>query len=286
MMPAISREVRTEMENAVRIAILGAGNIGSSIARGLAQAGNFAPGTITLTRRRTHLLEEYKAMGFEVTSDNSAAVKGADVVIVTVEPQLVDALLQEIAPVLDFDRHILISVVTGLSIKRIEEVIGKPLRIARAMPNTAIAVRESMTCLASNGPDDRALEMAKRIFNDVGKTLRIREEDMIAATALGACGIAFFLRAIRAASQGGIEIGLSAKNSLAMAVQTAKGAACLLSVSGSHPENEIDKVTTPKGCTISGLNRMEHEGFSSALIRGITVSAEKAAGLYCDKKNG
>ncbi len=286
MMPGISREVRTEMENAVRIAILGAGNIGTSIAKGLGQAGHFTPGMITLTRRRTHLLEEYKAMGFEVTSDNPAAVKGADVVIVAVEPQRVDTLLEEIAPALDFDRHILISVVTGVTIKRIEEVIGKPLRIARAMPNTAIAVRESMTCLASNGPDDRALEMAKRIFNDVGKTLRIREEDMIAATALGACGIAFFLRAIRAASQGGIEIGLSAKNSLAMAVQTAKGAACLLSVSGSHPENEIDKVTTPKGCTISGLNRMEHEGFSSALIRGITVSAEKAAGLYCDKKEG
>lgn len=271
------------MAEDIRIAILGAGNIGTSIAKGLAQGENFTPGRITLTRRRLHLLEDFRAQGFEVTSDNLAAVRGADVVIISVEPQLVDTLLEEIAPVLDFDSHILISVVTGLTLRRIEEVIGKPVRIARAMPNTAIAVRESMTCIASNGPDDRALEMARLIFNDVGKTLRIREEDMIAATALGACGIAFFLRAIRAASQGGIEIGLSAKNSLAMAVQTAKGAACLLSVSGSHPENEIDKVTTPKGCTISGLNRMEHEGFSSAMIRGITVSAEQASKLYYDK---
>lgn len=271
------------MTEETRIAILGAGNIGTSIAKGLAQAGNFSPQQMTLTRRRTHLLEEFGVQGFEVTSDNLAAVAGAGVIIVAVEPQRVDSLLKEIAPTLEFDRHILISVVTGLTIRRIEEVVGKPLRIARAMPNTAIAVRESMTCLASNGPDDKALEMAKLIFNDVGKTLRIREEDMIAATALGACGIAFFLRAIRAASQGGIEIGLSSKNALAMAVQTAKGAACLLSVSGSHPENEIDKVTTPKGCTISGLNRMEHEGFSSAMIRGITVSAEQAAKLYRDK---
>ncbi len=116
MMSANLREVQTEMENTVRIAILGAGNIGTSIARGLAQAGNFTPGMITLTRRRTHLLEEYKAMGFEVTSDNPAAVKGADVVIVAVEPQRADTLLQEIAPALDFDRHILISVVTGLSL--------------------------------------------------------------------------------------------------------------------------------------------------------------------------
>jgi len=283
MRSAIEREVRQKLAEDIRIAILGAGNIGTSIAKGLAQGEHFSPGRITLTRRRLHLLEDFRAQGFEVTSDNLAAVRGADVVIISVEPQLVDTLLEEIAPVLDFDRHILISVVTGLTLRRIEEVIGKPVRIARAMPNTAIAVRESMTCIASNGPDDRALDMARLIFNDVGKTLRIREEDMIAATALGACGIAFFLRAIRAASQGGIEIGLSAKNSLAMAVQTAKGAACLLSVSGSHPENEIDKVTTPKGCTISGLNRMEHEGFSSAMIRGITVSAEQASKLYCDK---
>ncbi len=268
------------MSDTFRIAILGAGNIGTSIAKGLVQSGHFAPGRITLTRRRVHLLEDFRAQGFEVTSDNIAAVNESDVVIVSVEPQLVDGLLEQIAPALDFDRHILISVVTGISLHQIEEKIGKPMRIARAMPNTAIAVRESMTCIASNGPDDRALEMAKQLFNDVGKTLRIREEDMLAATALGACGIAFFLRAIRAASQGGIEVGLSAKNALAMAVQTAKGAACLLSAGGTHPESEIDKVTTPNGCTISGLNCMEHEGFSSAMIRGITISAEKAARLY------
>ena len=268
----------------VRLAILGAGNIGLSIAKGLIQGDNFTAQRITLTRRRVQLLEDFQAQGFDVSADNLGAVRKADVILLSVEPQHADALLREIAPELDFDRHILISVVTGLTIGRMEEIIGRPARIARAMPNTAIAVRESMTCIASNGPDDKALEMARLIFNDVGKTLRLLEEDMIAATALGACGIAFFLRAIRAASQGGIEIGLSAKNSLAMAVQTAKGAASLLSVTGAHPEKEIDKVTTPKGCTISGLNRMEHEGFSSAMIRGITLSAEQAAKLYQDKK--
>ena len=105
---------------------------------------------------------------------------------------------------------------------------------------------------------------------------------MIAATALGACGVAFFLRAIRAASQGGIEIGLHSHGSLAMAAQTAKGAASLLLAMGTHPEQEIDRVTTPKGCTIAGLNQMEHAGFSSAMIRGITVSADKASRLYRD----
>jgi pyrroline-5-carboxylate reductase len=148
------------------------------------------------------------------------------------------------------------------------------------MPNTAISIHESMTCLASANADERAFELAKSIFDAVGTTIVIKEELMAAATALGACGIAFFLRAIRAASQGGIEIGFHAADALKIAAQTARGAATLLLAGENHPEFEIDRVTTPRGCTIAGLNRMEHEGFSSAMIKGITLSAEMAAGLY------
>jgi pyrroline-5-carboxylate reductase len=107
---------------------------------------------------------------------------------------------------------------------------------------------------------------------------------MVPATALCASGIAFFLRAIRAASQGGIEIGFHAEDALFMASQTAKGAASLILKSGAHPEGEVDKVTTPMGITISGLNQMEHAGFSSSLIKGIVTSAEKAKHLYSQKK--
>ena len=152
--------------------------------------------------------------------------------------------------------------------------------MVRAVPNTAIAVRESMTCLASDESDGPAIEVAKSIFETVGKTIIIAEEEMIAATALAACGVAFFLRAIRAASQGGIEIGFHSQDALAIAAQTARGAASLLLTTEHHPEYEIDIVTTPRGCTIAGLNQMEHEGFSSAMIKGITVSAERASRLY------
>jgi pyrroline-5-carboxylate reductase len=137
-----------------------------------------------------------------------------------------------------------------------------------------------MTCLASDSSNPEAIEVAESIFNAVGKSLRIDEELMGAATALGACGIAFFLRAIRAASQGGIEIGFSPAKALQIAAQTAKGASSLLLVNRQHPEFEIDKVTTPRGVTISGLNQMEHDGFSSAMIKGIVTSATKAAKLY------
>ncbi|MCP3899381.1 MAG: pyrroline-5-carboxylate reductase [Desulfobacteraceae bacterium] len=265
-----------------RIAILGAGNIGCAIANGLVQSDIFKASNITLTRRRTHFLSEMESKGFIVQSDNVDAVKKSDCIIIAVEPQQIDGVLQEINKDLIPSKHIVISVVTAVSLKQIADQIGKPIAIIRAMPNTAIAVRESMTCLVSNGLDIGAVEIAESIFSSVGKTQIISEEKMIAATALGACGIAFFLRAIRAASQGGIEIGFNSKVALAIASQTAKGAASLLLSENNHPEQEIDRVTTPRGCTISGLNQMEHEGFSSAMIKGITISAEKASQLYSD----
>jgi pyrroline-5-carboxylate reductase len=263
-----------------RIAIIGAGNIGSAIAKGLVQSGRFPAQDITLTRRRVHLLEAMKEQGFVVQGDNCQAIRNAEVIVIAVEPGQIDGVLREIAPELAPDRHTVISVVTGVSTRRIGQQIGADIPVIRAMPNTAIAVRESMTCLASDNADSDALDVARSVFDTVGRTLVIPEENMIAATALGACGIAFFMRAIRAASQGGIEIGFHAEEALAIAAQTAKGAASLLLDTGHHPEHEIDRVTTPRGCTIAGLNQMEHEGFSSAMIRGITVSADKAAGWY------
>ena len=262
------------------IAIIGAGNIGASIANGLVTSDHYLPENIILTRRRTYLLENMKQKGFVVTADNKEAVRKSEIVIIAVEPQQIDGVLNEIRSEFLVEAHVLISVVTGVSIKQIIQQIGKKVAVIRAMPNTAIAVRESITCLASNGLGSENGEIVESIFSTVGKTLWINEEEMVAATALGACGIAFFMRAIRAASQGGIEIGFDSKLALAIAAQTAKGAASLLLSTGNHPEEEIDKVTTPRGSTISGLNQMENEGFSSALIKGIKVSAEKAAKLY------
>jgi pyrroline-5-carboxylate reductase len=137
-----------------------------------------------------------------------------------------------------------------------------------------------MTCIATDNAKAENIETVTAMFETVGSVVKINEELMTSATALCACGVAFFLRAIRAASQGGVEIGFHADEALKMAVQTAKGAADLLLQMQSHPEHEIDKVTSPKGCTIAGLNEMEHNGFSSSLIKGIKLSAEKAGGLY------
>ncbi|MDX1640283.1 MAG: pyrroline-5-carboxylate reductase [Balneolaceae bacterium] len=263
-----------------KVTILGAGNIGCSIANGLTASKIFKPTQMYLTRRRTDKLREYKDKGYLVTSDNVEAVKNSDIVIACVEPHQLDGVLEEISSLLDPKKHLLISVVSGAKIKDIKKNVPEGVAVVRAMPNTAIAIRESMTCICSESNDSRPIDITKAIFDTVGKTLVIQEEQMSSATALCACGIAFFLRAIRAASQGGIEIGFHSHESITMAAQTAKGAASLLGAMKNHPEYEIDRVTTPKGCTISGLNQMEHDGFSSAMIKGILTSAEKAEKLY------
>jgi len=261
-----------------KIAILGAGNIGQSIANGLLSANYIVPENLFLTRRKIETLQSFKSKGVHVSADNIKAVKASEVIILAVEPQQIDTVLEQIKDKLSKDK-IIISVATAVTIKQIQRKIAADVEVIRCMPNTAIAIRESMTCLASqNG--GKALETAKDIFDNLGVTLTINEEQMNPATALAACGIAFFLRAIRASSQGGIEIGFHSEDALKMAAQTAKGAAALLLQHSKHPEREIDKVTTPRGCTIAGLNKMEHEGFSSAMIKGIVTSAEKADLLY------
>lgn len=263
-----------------QLAILGAGNIGRAIAVGLAATKRLEAGRIILTRRTTRLLEDLAADGFQTQSDNRDAVRRAEVVVVAVAPQQLDALLTEIAPELDGGRHLLVSVVSGASIEDILRRVAKNLTVVRAMPNTAIALGRSMTCLATNSATEEVRNRAAELFDAVGLTMFIEEEQMAPATALCACGIAFFLRAVRAAAQGGIEIGFHPEEALRMAAQTALGAASLVLQKDRHPEREIDSVTTPRGCTISGLNEMEHQGFSSAMIRGITNSAAKARTLY------
>ncbi len=262
------------------IAIIGSGNIGSSIASGLLDSGLVGAGQLTLTRRKQEKLQAFRDRGVKTGDDNRAAVRESDIVILAVEPRQTDAVLESIAPDLQADRHILISIVTGVSIERIKNLTGSALRVVRAMPNTAIALRESMTCLATLEENDDAIRVAETIFSALGNCVVIREDQMNPATALVACGVAFFLRSIRAAAQGGIEIGFHSHDAIQMAAQTAKGAAELLLKGKKHPEEEIDRVTTPKGVTIAGLNQMEHEGFSSAMIRGITLAAEKASKVY------
>ncbi len=257
----------------MKIAIIGTGNLGSSIAKGLIT--NNAITTLYLTKRNVSGLSDFE--GYKsvfLTADNTEAIQKSDIIILAVQPAHLEKILKDAQPFLT-EKHVLISTITGFSISRIESLVGADQFIIRAMPNTAIAVGKSMTCICSNAMGKQRLAVAEAIFNRLGTTISIPEQQMQAATVVCASGIAFWMRLIRATTQAAIQLGFDAEEAQKLAMFTCEGAANLLISSGNHPEEEIDRVTTPNGCTIEGLNEMEHKGLSSSLIQGMVASFDK-----------
>jgi pyrroline-5-carboxylate reductase len=258
-----------------KIAIIGCGNIGISILQGLLKQKSIPAKNIIATRRNIKELDELKETGVRLTSDNIKAVNESNLIIIAVKPYNIVSVLEELKTHLASDRHVLISVTAGVTISKIRDVIGSEIPVFRTMPNISASVGKSVTCISYAGAERNDIESVRKLFDNIGTTMIIDEDLMESATILGACGIAYVLRFIRAMIQGGIQIGFDAATASAIVNQTVKGAAELLIERHQHPEFEIDKVTTPKGCTIVGLNEMEHNGFSSSLIKGLVASYDK-----------
>ncbi len=261
----------------MKIAIIGTGNLGKSIAKGLIT--NSAITTLYLTKRNTESILEFEGYkNVTLTTDNALAVQNSDILILAVQPSHLENVLKELSPLIT-EKHVVISTVTGFLIPKIEAIIGTEQFIIRAMPNTAIAVGKSMTCICSNVQGTKRIKIAEAIFNRLGHSMIIPESQMQAATVVCASGIAFWMRLIRATTQAAIQLGFDAKEAQELAMYTSEGAANLLIATGHHPEEEIDRVTTPKGCTIEGLNEMEHKGLSSSLIQGMVASYNKISNI-------
>lgn len=261
----------------MKIAIIGTGNLGKSIAKGLIT--NNAITTLFLTKRNLNNIQEFQGYkNVTLTASNIEAVKHSDILILAVQPAHLETILNEVSPFLN-ENHVVISTVTGFVIEKIEAIIGANQFIIRAMPNTAIAVGKSMTCLCSNTKGEKRIKIAQAIFNRLGHSMIIPETQMQAATVVCASGIAFWMRLIRATTQAAIQLGFDANEAQELAMHTCQGAASLLITNGKHPEEEIDSVTTPKGCTIEGLNEMEHKGLSSSLIQGMVASFNKISNI-------
>jgi len=271
--------MQTELNNGKmvdkRVSIIGCGNIGISLLQGFLKNQTIPAKNITATRRNILELAHLKDSGVTLMSDNAKAVKESDLIIIAVKPYNIVSVLEELKDHLNSGQHLLISVTAGVTINKIQDVIGNRIPVFRAMPNISASVGESVTCICHSGANTGEIESVKSLFDIIGTTMMIDEDLMESATVLGACGIAYVLRFIRAMIQGGIQIGFDAATAGAIVNQTVKGAAELLIKTHQHPEFEIDKVTTPKGCTIVGLNEMEHNGFSSSLIKGLVASFEK-----------
>lgn len=248
-----------------RIAIIGCGNMGGAVARGLVRAE--ASAKLTVTAAHSTTLEKFAALGINTSLDNAAAASGADIVILGVKPWLVQQVLAQIAPALS--GKLFLSMAAGIPSEQMAAWLsGSGVRAAyTVIPNLAAEIGESMTfCSPVIGGAD---EEVKALFDMVGMTLIVDERRLHAGMMVASCGTAFALRYARAAMEGGVQLGLYPHEAQEAVFQTMKGAVDLAKERGSHPEAEIDRVTTPGGITIRGLNAMEQAGFTTAVIAGL-----------------
>ena len=258
----------------MKVHIIGGGNLGVSIALGLSKFSS--DNQVTITRRNTSSILYLEKLGATVSTNNTHFIQEADVIILTIKPYQVDTVLNEILPVIS--NKIIASAVSGLSIESLQNKIGDSNSAIRIMPNIAAQFGASATCIAFQEKNKEKAQGVVSLFQTLGTAPIIDEKLMDAATVLAASGTAFALRHIRASMQAGIEIGFDWQTALAISAQTVKGAAEMLLEEKVHPEQLIDRVTTPQGCTIAGLNEMEMHGFSASLIRGIKTSLKQIKG--------
>ena len=260
----------------MKIAVIGAGAMGGATVEGLIKGQQFSNEDITVSDPSQAVVEKFAKTGVCVTTDNKLAADSADIVCVVVKPWLVEQVLKDISPELDPKKQILIVIAAGVPSAKIKEWLGEncpPLFLV--IPNIAIAEMASMTFIVPCGAvSQHHIELVKGFFDEMGNTLITDEQHLAAGTTLASCGIAYAMRYIRAASEGGVELGFKADDAKAIVMQTMRGAVELLEASGLHPEAAIDLVTTPGGVTIKGLNEMEHAGFTSAVIRGLKAGAK------------
>ena len=256
----------------MNITIIGAGNMGGAAAIGIARAGKIPASCITVTARHATTLARFSEYGVRTSLDNVEAVKDADMVVIAVKPWIVPEVCSEIRPLLDCSRQQIVSFAPGVppeDLLGFLEKDGQKPALTYSIPNTAIEVCQSMTFVSRVTATSEQEDEVASVFEGTGLVMKVPFNQLMPGTALASCGIAYALRYIRAASEGGVELGFYARDAVKIVSQTVKGAAALLEAHGTHPEQEIDKVTTPGGLTIRGLNAMEKAGFTNAVIQGL-----------------
>lgn len=260
----------------MKIAIIGAGEMGGAFAAGLLKSTLdkdplFKPEDITVSNPHEEKLLRFQELGASVTTDNKVAIAGADFITIAVKPKVVKKVIDELKPLIDYDSQLIVNMAASISIAQLSQWLdknGKVPGIVQALPNIGIAERASMTFLSPGASVVTRLAKVREVFDRVGSTLVVDEPLLNAGTALSGCGIAYIMRFVRAASEAGVELGFKADVAKDIVLQTMQGAVSLLKATGANPEAEIDKVTTPGGMTIKGLNAMEQAGFTNAVIQG------------------
>lgn len=262
----------------MKITIIGVGNIGGAILEGTVRKGIVESGNITASDPHSHFEDKYicKNIFANYTADNVRAVQGADLVIVAVKPWLVEQVMSEIAGALDRKTQAVVSIAAGVTFAQLEQYLSVAtlgaVELYRVIPNTAISLGRSVSFITRRHTPAAHDEQVRTLFAALGEVFDVEESEMTACTALSSAGIAYALRYIDAAMQGGQALGLDMEKSLRIVIKTMDGALALLEANGARPQVEIDKVTTPGGVTLKGLDAMERGGFTCAVIDGLLAT--------------
>lgn len=263
-----------------KVAVIGAGKMGETLIRAMVASGAVAADQIIATGRKELRLEALsRELAIETCLDNRQAVRGADLVLLCVKPQGAARVLSELRDEMTTEK-LLVSILAGVSTKRLEESLPTGVPVVRAMPNTPSLLGEGMTALCAGASASQVqVERARHIFDKVGRTLVLDEKHFDAVTGLSASGPAFIYIVIEALAEGGVKVGLPRQVATELAAQTCLGAAKMVIETDHHPAVLKDAVTTPAGCTIDGILKLEEGGLRVTLIKAIVESARRSREL-------
>jgi len=262
------------------VGFVGAGNMGEALIKGLLAANLVPAEAIHATDVRLERLKELnRQYGIQISSDNAELIRHADIVILAVKPQIMDAVLTEIAPVVT-RRKLLISIAAGVSTAKIRAVLGKDARLIRVMPNTPALVLEGVTAVAkAEGLEADDLETAGEIFSAVGRVVVLGEDLMDAVTGLSGSGPAYVAVVIESLADGGVRMGLDRITAMTLATQTVLGTAALLRETGLHPGAVKDMVCSPGGTSIAGVAALEEGGIRTTFIKAVERATQRSREL-------
>ncbi len=268
------------MQGNETLAVIGAGKMGTTLVRALVDRHLISRQRVLATvRHRANAETLAERLGVAVSTDNRAAVAAADVVLLCVKPQVLGEVLAELRDSLT-PKQLVVSIVASATTPYIETRLADSVPVVRAMPNTPSLLGAGMTVLcAGRAAEPRHLELARALFDAVGRTMVLDEKHMDAVTALSASGPAFLYVVLESLAEGGVKVGLPRQIAIELAAQTALGAAKMVLETGEHPALLKDAVTTPAGCTIDGLLALEEGGLRVTLIKAVVESTRRAREL-------
>lgn len=263
-----------------KITIIGAGKMGETLVTRLLSTNTLQKNQIFVTAKHssriTYFDEKFSIKG---SSDNAEAVKDADIILLCVKPQIAHDVISSIRESIHHGQ-LVISIMAGFTLKQLQETLVLPLPVIRAMPNTPSEIGAGMTVLAAgNEINGNHIKLAEELFRAVGKTTVLDEKYFDAVTGLSASGPAFIYMIIEALAEGGVKCGLPREVSTALAAQACLGAARMVAETNHHPAILKDHVTTPAGCTIDGLLKLEEGGLRVTLIKAVDEAARRAKEL-------